>query len=44
MKAIREDFLKSEIRFDITSMKIDDMEYKKFDLVVVTEISTVREL
>lgn len=44
MKAIREDFLKSEIRFDITSMKIDDMEYKNFDLVVVTEISTVREL
>lgn len=44
MKAIREGFLKSEIRFDITSMKIDDVEYKNFDLVVVAEISTVREL
>ena len=44
MKAVREEFLKSEIRFDITSMKVDDEEYKHFDLMVVTEIAEESEL
>lgn len=39
MKAARDKFLKSEIRFDITSMKVDDEEYKHFDLMVVTKIA-----
>lgn len=43
MKAVREEFLKSEIRFDITSMKVDDEEYKHFDLNVVTEITEESE-
>ena len=44
MQAVREEFMKSEIRFDITSMKVDDEEYKHFDLMVVTEIAEESEL
>lgn len=39
MKAVRERFQKSQIRFDVTSMKIDDEEYKDFDLIVAAEIT-----
>lgn len=43
MKAVRDKFLKSEIKFDVTSMKIDDEEYKHFDLMVVTKITEESE-
>lgn len=43
MKVVRDEFLKSELRFDITSMKVDDEEYKSFDLIIVTEISEESE-
>lgn len=43
MKAVRDKFLKSEIRFDITSMKVDDEEYKHFDLMVFTKIAEESE-
>jgi len=43
MNAVREKFLKSDIRFDVTSMKVDDEEFKNFDLIVASKISTARE-
>lgn len=43
IKAVRDEFLKSELRFDITSMKVDDEEYKHFDLMVVTKIAEESE-
>lgn len=42
-KAVRNEFLKSQIRFDITSMEVDGEEYKHFDLIVATEISKKSE-
>lgn len=43
MKAVRDSLLKSEIRLDITSMRVDDEEYKHFDLMVVTKIAEKAE-
>lgn len=42
-KAIREAFLKSQIRFDVLKMKVDGVEYKHFDLVVATDINEETE-
>lgn len=38
MKSVRDEFLKSKIMFDVKSMKVDDEEYRNFDLMIATEI------
>lgn len=43
MNVVRKEFLKSELRFDITSMKIDDKEYKNFDMMVILRIAEESE-
>ncbi|MBQ0157454.1 MAG: DUF4840 domain-containing protein [Bacteroidales bacterium] len=43
MQTVREEFLKSEVRFDITSMTVDGEEYKHFDLMVAMEIAEASE-
>lgn len=43
MNTVREEFLKSELRFDITSLKVDDKEYKNFNMVVVIRIAEESE-
>lgn len=43
MAAVRNEFLKSEIRMDITSMNIDGEDYKNFNLIINTKLTEETE-